>query len=592
MSLFGSLYTSVSGLSAQSQATSIISNNIANVNTTGFKRSEAAFAALVTVESASAKYSPGAVRVHRLQQIDQQGQIAQTGSSMDVAIAGDGFFTVRAENSLDLTGDFKYTRNGQFFEDEEGVLQNSAGMYLYGWEVDPQYGDPNMGPDGTTYNPDTSALVPVNVSLAAGQSRLTSEGNLGLNLDADEISRQIDYASGLVPFPTQDTDYSRTLRVYDSLGSAQDITFEYIKVYGPQAAIASAVQDIDAADILSQAPYTIPTIDTGAAADSTFDIDVGGVTATITITGTTTVNDVINDINAVVDGLGDPVADAYLTSEGRLVISALDPADSLDLTDGTGAPLTALGYNLASLPITPNPTLPPDNANIVPPNDDAVFPQTAVDPYADPTSPAYNPRGWWQVNVVGPNGAAPLTSGLLNFNSDGSLNAQADLNGAIDIELRAVDWGNGSEPQDIDININGLTQFSGLYNVSVANQNGAELGLKTGIEIDREGYVNARFTNGTLSRLYKLPIVTFPSTTNLQEISSTSYVESAESGTPLLQEAGVSQAGFLETSSIEQSNVDLADEFTKLIVTQRAYSANTKVINTVDQMAEDLLRLR
>ena len=76
------------------------------------------------------------------------------------------------------------------------------------------------------------------------------------------------------------------------------------------------------------------------------------------------------------------------------------------------------------------------------------------------------------------------------------------------------------------------------------------------------------------------------------EISATSYVESAESGTPLLQEAGVAAAGFLETTSIEQSNVDLADEFTKLIVTQRAYSANTKVINTVDQMTEDLLRLR
>ena len=95
------------GLSAQSQATAIISNNIANVNTTGFKRSEASSPRLVTVESASARYSPGAVTVNRLQQTDLQGQIAQTSSSLDVAIAGDGFFTVRAEESLDQAGDFQ-----------------------------------------------------------------------------------------------------------------------------------------------------------------------------------------------------------------------------------------------------------------------------------------------------------------------------------------------------------------------------------------------------------------------------------------------------------------------------------------------------
>jgi flagellar hook protein FlgE len=588
MSLFGSLYTAVSGLGAQSQATSIISNNIANVNTTGFKRSEAAFAALVTVESASAKYSPGAVKVHRLQQIDQQGQIAQTGSSLDVAVAGDGFFTVRAENSLDLVGDFKYTRNGQFNEDEEGILQNSAGMYLYGWPVDDQFADPNMGPDQTIYNPDVSALVPVDVSLAAGQSRLTTEGTLGLNLDADEIGKTIDYTAvapndQIVPYPSQ-TDYSRTLRVYDSLGSAQDVTFEFIKINGPQASAILPVGDLESSDFLSDAPLTANT-------GNSFDIQInGGVVVTVPAGGSvddvTTVFDVIAEINAYGGG---GLAEAYLNNDGQLVISAVDPTHTLDLTDPGG--LLADFGQTTPVSLATTGALPADN-NIVPPFNDSVFPQLSVDPYVTPTAGSYNSRGWWQVNIVGPSGPIPLSTGFLNFNADGSLNAAADLNGNTDIELRNIDWGNGSELQDINLNIDGISQFAGLYNVSVASQNGAELGLKTGLEIDREGYVNARFSNGTLSRLYKLPITTFPSEVNLQEISSTSYVESAESGTPLLQEAGVSQAGFLETTSIEQSNVDLADEFTKLIVTQRAYSANTKVINTVDQMTEDLLRLR
>lgn len=588
MSLFGSLYTAVSGLNAQSQATAIISNNIANVNTTGYKRSEAAFAALVTVESASAKYSPGAVKVHRMQQVDQQGQIQQTGSGLDAAIAGDGFFTVRSENNLDLQGDFKFTRNGQFFEDEEGVLQNSAGMYLYGWPVDSQYADPNMGPDQTVYNADVSALVPINVSLAAGQSRLTTEGTLGINLDADEISKTVDYAAVLpteqvVPHPSQ-TDYTRTLRMYDSLGSAQDVTFEFIKISGPQATQISPVGNLQTGDILDLAsglamnPGDTMTVSINGGA-TTLDVPVGGVVA-----GVTTVFDMINDINGMGGG---NVAEAYLDKGGNLVITARDPSHDLTLTDAIG--VSVLGnLGIISGTTTPvNGVLPVDNQTA-----DPVFPELAIDPYTLPISNAYNSRGWWQVNVVGPNGPIPINQGFLNFNSDGSLNAKSDADGKIDLELRTVDWGNGSELQDINVNIGSLTQFAGLYNVSVASQNGADLGLKTGLEIDREGYVNARFSNGTMSRLYKLPITTFPSATNLQEISATAYVESAESGGPLLQEAGISQAGFLETTSIEQSNVDLADEFTKLIVTQRAYSANTKVINTVDQMTEDLLRLR
>ena len=590
MSLFGSLYTAVSGLSAQSQATAIISNNIANVNTTGFKRSEAAFAALVTVESASARYSPGAVTVNRLQQVDQQGQIAQTSSSLDVAIAGDGFFTVRPENSLDIQGDFHYTRNGQFNEDENGILQNSAGQFLYGWPVDIGDQDPN-NPSGTTdFNADVSSLVPVDVSLAAGQSRLTTEGTLGINLDADEVSRSVDYTAvapddQIVAFPSQDVDYSRTLRVYDSLGSAQDITFEFIKIHGPQAAQVSPVADLEEADLLSDASLSISP-------GATFDVTVGGNTVTVPAGGSvddvTTVFDIINSINTATDGGGAAFANAYLNNDGQLVVEAIDPTLDLTLTDGPTALLVDLA--IAGGTVTPTGALPGDNN----PSGalDSAYPELANDPYTLPISNAYNSRGWWQVNVVGPSGAEPLTQGFINFNSDGSLNAQADIDGNTDIELRNVDWGNGSEEQTINVNIDGLTQFASLYNVSVASQNGSELGLRTGVEIDREGYVNARFSNGTLSRLYKLPIVTFPSPVNLQEVSTTSYVESSDSGSPLLQEAGVSQAGFLETAALEQSNVDLADEFTKLIVTQRAFSANTRVVTTVDQMTEDLLRLR
>ena len=246
MSLFGSLYTSVSGLDAQSQATAVISNNIANVNTVGFKRSEATFAALVTVESAAARYSPGGVAMNRLQRVDQQGQIAQSVSTTEVAISGDGFFVVRDQEDSNLTGDFFYTRNGQFIENENGILVNTAGKFLYGWEVDPADADPNFPPTNSTFNPDLSALVPVNVGLATGQAQTTTEASLGINLDADEIDEALG-AGNLTAYPNS-PDFTRTLRMYDSLGSAQDVTFEYTKVFGPVAATSSAVNGLDPTD--------------------------------------------------------------------------------------------------------------------------------------------------------------------------------------------------------------------------------------------------------------------------------------------------------------------------------------------------------
>ena len=87
-------------------------------------------------------------------------------------------------------------------------------------------------------------------------------------------------------------------------------------------------------------------------------------------------------------------------------------------------------------------------------------------------------------------------------------------------------------------------------------------------------------------------MITFANTNGLTEVSGTAYTENEESGEENLREAGTGGAGFVEPSTLEASNVDLADEFARLIVSQRAFGAGTRVINTVDQMTEDLLRLR
>ncbi len=602
MSLFGSLYTAVGGLAAQSQATAIISNNIANVNTTGFKRSEAAFASLVTVESYASRYSPGSVQVNRMQQVGQQGQIAQTGSATDVAISGDGFLAVKstADERLLEQEPFSYTRNGQFFEDNEGILTNSAGMKLYGWPVDDAYSDIDID-DNTSYNADLSVLEPVNVLLPSGKTEPTNLINLAVNLDADESATMPNVLNGLIDPLSNLPDYSRTIRTYDSLGKSHDVVIEMRRTYGPAATEISNSDELDPQDLLING--------LGFADGETIDVQVGGgPLETYTVRAAqaippipgevSTIGELIAEMNDYNNGAVGPEdkVHAFLNNDGALVITANDYRDTAatqqDLTLG-GTGITRLGFVAGVTPpssgdgATPG-TLPPFNTDETA-TDDATYPTLQN----VPGNGQYNADGWWQIDVVSPEFGSSMTTGLINFNNDGSINAVADSDKNIDIELKGINWDNGdAELQDINIDIRGFTQYSGPYNVAYSNQNGSELGLKTSIDIDSEGYVNARFSNGTSSRIYKLPIVTFASQEQLQEISTTSYRENSESGTPLIQEAGVGRAGILENSALEQSNVDLADEFTKLIVTQRAYSANTKVITTVDQMTEDLLRLR
>jgi flagellar hook protein FlgE len=301
-----------------------------------------------------------------------------------------------------------------------------------------------------------------------------------------------------------------------------------------------------------------------------------------------TIGDVINAVNAAAGGVT-----AFLGNNGELVLQrdafTGGAAQTVNLANiGAGTALAGLGLTAGAF-ASNNLATGYNNglATDAPPNATGDFPA----PQFLPGDTNYNPRGWWQVKVIDPNNNT-LTTGLLNFKPDGTVNALPDSDGNIDIELAGIDWGNGSALQTIEVDVERFSQFSGNFTVLFADQNGAELGLRTGVDIDREGFVIARFSNGATSKLYKLPLVTFSNPNGLQEVSGTAYSETDESGEENLREAGAGGAGFIEPATLEMSNVDLADEFAKLIISQRAYSANTKVITTVDQMTEDLLRLR
>ncbi|WP_404384810.1 flagellar hook-basal body complex protein [Caenispirillum salinarum] len=124
------------------------------------------------------------------------------------------------------------------------------------------------------------------------------------------------------------------------------------------------------------------------------------------------------------------------------------------------------------------------------------------------------------------------------------------------------------------------------------DQDGYQAGILTDVFINDFGYVVANYDNGRSRTLYQVPLATFASPDELKRMDGGSFKRTPESGDPLIAESGQAGAGNIIASAVEQSNVDIADEFTKMIVTQRAYSANSKTVRTADQMLEEVVNLK
>jgi flagellar hook protein FlgE len=185
MSLYGALFTGVSGLNAQGQKIGIISDNIANVNTVGYKEAKASFESLVVNAATASAYSPGGVRNNTVQNISKQGIISSTSAPTDIALSGNGFFVVSARP--DGSGEPLYTRAGSFRQDRLGNFVNANGFYLKGWPLDREGRLPGeLGNLNTISSANLESLEVVNVESGAGVALATSRVELGINLNAGE----------------------------------------------------------------------------------------------------------------------------------------------------------------------------------------------------------------------------------------------------------------------------------------------------------------------------------------------------------------------------------------------------------------------
>lgn len=197
-------------------------------------------------------------------------------------------------------------------------------------------------------------------------------------------------------------------------------------------------------------------------------------------------------------------------------------------------------------------------------------------------------------DVTAPGGL--LASGTIAFNADGSLDKAGSGAGMFAALTPAWTNGAGTGPIKLglgsDGGLDGLTQFGGTSAVISSTVDGGLLGSVASVKISDAGIVSAVFEDGTSRPVFQLPLASFQNPDGLTRLPGNAYGVSDQSGSVAINAPGALGAGSIAASSLESSTVDLAQEFTNMIRFQRAYSASSKIITTVDEMLQEIANLK
>ena len=252
MSLNSAMQAGVSGLVANSVALATVSNNIANVNTIGYKQDNTQFESLVSAGEDELSLGSGGVSAITQQMIDQQGQPQQTSSPLDMAISGQGFFVVtNAANQASASTPALFTRAGSFTKNNQGYLVNSQGFFLQGWLADAN-GNIN------TNSSSLSSLQPINVAQVGGAVAPTTTVSIGDNVDSSQAvsAGAATYnasSNSMAMYETDNTtgtppDVSIQIPISDSQGGQHNVQLEMLKTSTPNTWQAEIVA-IPASDV-------------------------------------------------------------------------------------------------------------------------------------------------------------------------------------------------------------------------------------------------------------------------------------------------------------------------------------------------------
>jgi flagellar hook protein FlgE len=622
MGIFDALNTSVGGLQAQSFALQNISGNIANASTTGYKGIGTSFEDLIPQSSTPDRQVAGGVTAFAQATITTQGTVTSTTVATNMAINGQGFFNVQkpigiTDNSPVFDGTTDYTRRGDFQLNASGNLVNGAGYYLMGVTVDPKTGNPignvpavlqfqnNFIPAQATTTIQYAANLPTTPSTAAssGASTGTLVAAGGLN-PTDFTTGHNPVVIGTPAPPLTDASITGS-PVTDSTSPAVAITAA-TKLGGAGAGVLNP--PIQAGDTIVVDGKTI-TFNSGSGTTGTA---LGGNLSIDLTQAGSTVGSLLTAIDTITGTVGTPKA-STISSSGAVSLhtgTANTPANNLSITTSSGTPLAGLGFSTTVTQAMGGGGT--AGAGIVIGNDNAIFTKEsisggAVTAYDSTGTPVNLQLRWaktdssalgsphtdtWNLfyqtnpNATGTSAAWVNVGTNFVFGPNGSLTSPTGST----ITLNNVTVGNQSVGNlSMNFGSGGLTQYAstgGTATINQISQNGYAAGQLQSIAVNNNGLVVGTFSNGQNLDLAAVSMSHFNGTNYLKALDGGAYAVTNQSGVAI---AGAT--GTISGSSLEGSNTDIADEFTKLIVTQQAYSANTKVITTANSMVQDLLNV-
>lgn len=605
-----SLFSGVTGLQSHQIAMDVESNNIANVNTIGYKYSRANFSDLLAQTNQIATAPQGELggknavqiglgaTVSSITRIHSQGSIQNTDKNTDVAIQGDGFFIVSADGG----NTYKYSRSGDFKFDAAGNFVDNNGFIVQGWLRDEATGFV----DSTA--PITNIRIPPGLTTPANAS---TEVVVKANLSSSALVDQ--YA------PTYKTD------------SAGVIT-------APDGRILTVSEDMGVmfngnGEAFQLAASTTASPNTGQGINVSFDAGTTTVSfrysndATLIATNSLpladgdtyyfqTTEDLRSGMQALAQ-LESPTSTVIINDQGKFVLSNPDTA--------TGAPLTISvdpivdANTIENIRFTASfstmaGTLPEGTSVKQSQSVNTATHSTSIDIYDSlgskhtvridfrkqsvNTTTGFTDWGY-TVSVPLPGsigGVAPyqniLEGGIITFDSNGALSTY---------NLPSIDFSpnNGASPnQAVQLNFgsvgayDGITSFDNPSGTSGISQDGYPGGDLVGIRIDQSGTLVGSFSNGRSFGLAQIGMAKFANNEGLVTDGGNVYLQSANSGDPIIGTAATAGRGFMQSSALEASNVDLSKSLTNLIIIQRGYQANGKTITTSDTLLETLIGLK
>jgi flagellar hook protein FlgE len=580
----------VSGLASNSDPLAAISQNIANVNTVGYKRSQGEFQTLVNSQTRTGgSYSAGGVMSATRSFVSQEGQLQRTTENTDLAVSGQGFFvtTTQAEN-VGATDTRLFTRAGAFRVDNLGYLKNSAGLYLQGWPVDSN-GDISTDPS------DLSRLRSINIGQVGGTAEPTTRVQINANLRS-----------------TQTVSSAAAANRYNGVDDAatppveHDVDVSYVRTGANtyQVTIKTGITKITGTATYAAGALTgfTPTAGSNGSATATATaLTITPTSGTPPVAGTPfAIN--FADIGMSTDGVAktkyDPSANSmamYNAEDDNPVGVKPDFKMNIPVSDSKGGQRNLEIRFLKSA--EPNQWY----AEVVAvPASDVVTGAPYSHGQIKTGLIAFTPSGRLDIETMQ---AWPAGKGLFDDPEQASLNfLESDPNNTIDpadpSDNGKVKWADGlgiaAQTVTLDLNTSagGLSQLNTASVVQSTVTNGTAFGNLSEITIDEGGFVTAIFDNGVMRRIAQVAIATFPSPDSLKEVSGNAYAVSLESGTYNLKAAGTGGAGKVAAQQLESSTVDLSAEFTGLITTQRAYSASSKIITTADEMLAELINIK